>query len=280
MATKDTSQIAEMNAQRKAVIDELLTLTVPPKALSEEDVLARTEAVEEVLSTVAFKPWQKGFSDSDISFHISNMRGRIEYNKGKIAELKKADEDLIKSVGFKLHGLSSQERERHPVMRDHRTILNQVHSREAFIGRAVAVIEVLQTELDNRTEKVEEQKAEIARRHEEWKAKHAEILKERDRCSTRRKKLAKKVSPKTARSEMTLKGFGELLTLNRRKGVFATEVKLKKAEAVERLGGVDQLAGAFEEAKTKGTDVLHVFEDGRQIVMKKAGAVTRYFERA
>jgi chromosome segregation ATPase len=270
--------IAENNQIRKKAIDELLTLA-KPQGMNNEEVIERTESVERFIGTVAMKPWQKGFSDSDLSFHAENMRGRIRFNKERIAELKKADEDLIKSVAWKLHGLSSKERESHPVMKDHRSINRQIHSREAFIERAFGAIEVLETELGNRKDRVAEQRAEIARRHEQWKAQHEEILREQRRSSTKLKKRAKKTAPKVARSEVTLKGFQELRTLNRRKGIFTTELSLKKAEVAERLGGIDQLSSAFEEAKTKGTNVLHVFEDGRQIVTKKAGAVTRYFER-
>lgn len=271
--------IADNNRLRKEAIDELLTLA-KPQGMSDEEVVERTESVERFIATVSMKPWQKGFSDSDLSFHAENMRGRIAYNKERIADLRKADEDLIKSVAWKVHGLSAKERETHPVMRDHRSITRQIHSREAFIERAFGAIEVLETELANRKDRAEQQRAEIARRHEEWKAKHEEVLRTQRRSSTKLKKLAKKTAPKVARSEVTLKGFEELRTLNRRKGVFTTEISLKKAEVAEKMGGADQLATAFAEAKAKGLDVLHTFEDGRQIVTKKAGAVTRYFERA
>lgn len=264
-------EIKAANETRKAVVSELLTLVVP-QDIPEEEVINRTEAAEKAIAKVACKPWQEGFQDSDLRYHINTLRSNIEYNKNCIQDARRADEELIALQGNKLQGLNKVDRWRHPVMRDHKTLTRQIHSREAFMNRAYATIEVLETELNNRKERAASQRAELARKHEEWKEKHSKLFKAK---SNKQKKLYKP-APK-ARNERTLKGFGELLTINRRKGIFATEVPIKKEQVIEKLGGIEILESALKEAQE---GVIHTFNDGRKIIQKKVGAVVRYFELA
>lgn len=272
MRTNEKSQeIKAANTQRRGIVEELLTLVIP-QGIPEEEVINRTEAAEKSLAKVACKPWQEGFQDSDLRYHIDKLRSNIEYNKEVIKEIRRADEELIAMQGNRLQGLNKVDRMHHPMMRDHKRLLQQIHSREAFMDRAYAVIEVLETELNNRQERTASQRAELARKHEEWKEKHSKLFKAK---SNKQKKLYKPAA--RARNERTLKGFGELLTINRRKGIFATEVPIKKEQVIEKLGGIEILESALKEAQE---GVIHTFNDGRKIIQKKVGAVVRYFELA
>lgn len=251
--------IKEMNEKRKGMISELLTLVNPPKHMDEKTVIQITEEIETALATKANKPWEKGFSDHDLNYFVDSLKRNIGKNKDRIGDLEKADKELIIIGRDRLAGLDKVSRERHPVMRDHKELLRQIKSRNAFCDRAYGAIEVIQSEINRREEET--------RQYEEWKKRNEKIIR---RLDPKLKKKVNKPAPR-ARNEVVLKGFGELVMRNRRQGLFSTEMPLKKAEAVEKIGSLNQLNEAF---KNSGN---YTFNDGSRIVRKKIGAVTRYF---
>lgn len=280
MRTTNKEAVKKANSFRKSIINDLLTLVKPPKKMSDDDITKRTDQTMNALSKVIATPSEFGFSNQDLNtaingftlrngLHINGLRDSITFNKEKIAELKAEDQDLINRCGSLLQGLSAQARDNHRVMREHRYLLHQIRNREAFINRALGAIEVIQNEIDDRANRQEEIRAQLEKAYQEHKE---QLMK-----FAPKPKKSVKVTPKP-RNERVLKGFGELVSEKRKQGIFITEEPLKKANVMDIISP-DQLKTGLEQAK-KNDGVIHTFDDGRQIITKKAGAVTRYFLRA
>lgn len=254
----------EQNHSRTENIDTFVRFIIPGKGDNEENCIKECLICEGNLQIVASKPTDVGYQDSDIRWQIQRLESSKDWRNQQITALKRADADLIKISGDRLSGLSREQRENHPVMKDHRKLTWEIRKHDFWVQRINAAIEVMEEELSRRESFRKEEEARITREHEEWKEKNKNLL-------TPPKKR-KGHTPSVARNETRLASFEDLVVINRKKGVFSQTTALKKADVLDMTG--------WESIPEVKWDTLHVFEDGRTISRKKVGAVTRFFLNA
>ena len=134
--TNRFEEIKTSNALRRAVIDDLITLVVPPKGMTDETVVETTEKVLRDLSVVASGPSGHGFTEGDLTYYKENLKGRIRNAQKKIISINAEDLELLRLSRHRLQGLPSRERDSHPVMRKHLGFLTCAKLGDAYIARA------------------------------------------------------------------------------------------------------------------------------------------------
>ncbi len=270
-----TSKFAAQNKHRREVINELMTLA-SPRGIPEADLERRTDAALKELSIGTTSPADFGFSVKDLKYYRNNLSEQTKVRQTELAEDKAAFDEFMGEFGYMFQGLGEGEKWKHEAYP--RDLRDTIKRHEGFITRAEGVIELLNEELTTREDAAKaEAKLEAERRTQEMAEAQEKMQAWREKHSAALKRARSRKAPRQARNEVTLKGFGELLAHKRRCGKFAVEVKISKADAAKHLGGADQLATAFQEAKAKGTDVIGTLNDGRQIFIAPGN---RYMLRA
>jgi hypothetical protein len=232
------------------------------------------------LNKVAPNPKEEGFSVSDLEYFTKYYRvmhsDRVEAMKALEAEYTTGKsplsaDDMAKSR-IEMHFERSK-------------ITRLIDTLSVEIGRRIELAKAARAQAEaDRQARIEEEKLQA-----EAKAQQAAVA-EQERVAYLQSKIddAKRARnrkdhyvPAVARKETKLSGFGDLIVLNRKQGVFVSIETVPKSKAVE-IAGIDAkaFAEAYKTSKASGSDTIITLGDYRQIAFQKSGAVTKYLVRS